>query len=77
MSREQGVPVTEVTLKDWSNEKLAYKIGMSKATSDLVLFQIFDGYHSLNFLLEITIRKQVMPISISVEFLININEPVS
>ncbi|XP_061195210.1 extracellular matrix organizing protein FRAS1-like [Saccostrea echinata] len=59
VNREHDVPVSEVTLKDWTNEKLAFKIGKSKATSDRVLFQVFDGYHSLNFLLDITIRKQV------------------
>lgn len=59
VNKKHDVPVSEVTLKDWTNEKLAYKIGQTKATSDQVLFQIFDGYHSLNFLLDITIRKQV------------------
>lgn len=60
VSKVHNVSVSEITLKDWTNEKLAYKIGNSKATSDQALFQIFDGYHTLNFLLDITIRKQVM-----------------
>lgn len=60
VNKVHNVSVSEITLKDWTNEKLAYKIGNSKATSDQALFQIFDGYHTLNFLLDITIRKQVM-----------------
>lgn len=60
VSKDHNVPVSEVTLKDWTNEKLAYKIGNAKATSDQALLQIFDGYHSLNILLDITIRKQVI-----------------